>query len=132
MPRSGAGRPPHEPTEETRKLVEALTACGIKVDECAKLVDVTPKTLRKHYRRELDLGVARANAKVAQSLFQMATSGKNAAAAIFWLKVRGGGVWRESPAKVEVSGPGGAPVPVQATLTELVHEVVPSRGPTDP
>ncbi|MEO3475934.1 hypothetical protein AAFN86_29080, partial [Roseomonas sp. CAU 1739] len=34
-----------------------------------------------------------ANAKVAQSLFQMATQGKNVAAAIFWMKARAG--WRE-------------------------------------
>ena len=38
-----------------------------------------------------------ANAKVAQSLFQMATQGKNVAAAIFWMKARAG--WRE---KIEV------------------------------
>ena len=31
--------------------------------------------------------------KVAQSLFQMATQGKNVAAAIFWMKARAG--WRE-------------------------------------
>ena len=34
-----------------------------------------------------------ANLKVAQSLFQMATNGKNVAAAIFWMKARAG--WRE-------------------------------------
>jgi hypothetical protein len=38
---------------------------------------------------------------VAQSLFQMATSGKNVVAAIFWLKCRGG--WREK-SQVEHTG----------------------------
>jgi hypothetical protein len=33
------------------------------------------------------------SAALAQSLFQMATSGKNVAAALFWMKCRGG--WRE-------------------------------------
>jgi len=41
--------------------------------------------------------VTEANAKVAQSLFQMATQGKNVAAAIFWMKACAG--WRE---KIEV------------------------------
>ena len=51
----------------------------------------------------LDRGALEANAKVAQSLFQMATQGQNVAAAIFWMKVRGG--WSEKlrpdPAGVE-------------------------------
>lgn len=34
-----------------------------------------------------------ANLKVAQSLFALATQGKNVAAAIFWMKARAG--WRE-------------------------------------
>src|SRR5436305_1514743 len=59
----------------------------------ATLLDVDPKTLRRHYRQELDRGAAEATAKVAQSLFQMATVEKNVAAAIFWMKARAG--WRE-------------------------------------
>ena len=40
---------------------------------------------------------------MAQSLFQMATQGKNVAAAIFWMKARAG--WRE---KQQVGHTGGA------------------------
>jgi len=54
---------------------------------------IDPKTLRKHFREELDRGSIEATTKVAQSLFQMATSGNNVAAAIFWMKARAG--WRE-------------------------------------
>jgi RNA polymerase-interacting CarD/CdnL/TRCF family regulator len=35
---------------------------------------VYPKTLRKHYRDELDTGQIKATAKVAESLFRKATS----------------------------------------------------------
>jgi hypothetical protein len=49
--------------------------------------------LRRHYRKELDRGAVEATAKVAQSLFQMATVDKSVAAAIFWMKARAG--WRE-------------------------------------
>jgi hypothetical protein len=62
----------------------------------AGVVGVSPKTLRKHYRGELDHGHVKANAKVAENLFRKATGdGREAViAAIFWLKTRAG--WREN------------------------------------
>jgi hypothetical protein len=51
------------------------------------------KTLRKHFRAELDRGGLEANSNVAQALYKMATSGKHAAATMFWLKCRAH--WRE-------------------------------------
>ena len=56
-------------------------------------LDIDAKTLRKHFTRELEMGSIEATTKVAQSLFRMATEGKNVAAAIFWMKARAG--WRE-------------------------------------
>ena len=55
-----------------------------------------PKTLRKHYRGELDHGHVKANAKVAENLYRKATGdGREAViAAIFWLKTRAG--WKET------------------------------------
>ena len=47
---------------------------------------------------ELDRAATEANAQVAQSLYQQATSGKKTGATIFWLKVRAG--WREPAAGV--------------------------------
>lgn len=77
-----------EPTEEQRRLVRALAGFGITHEDIGKQVGCEPKTLRKHFREELDRGAVEATAKVAQSLFQMATTGKNVAAAIFWMKAR--------------------------------------------
>jgi len=82
-----------EPTEEQRRLVRAMAGFGIRQDDIAAHLEIDPKTLRKHFRRELDRGAVEANAKVAQSLFNMATQGNNVAAAIFWMKARAG--WRE-------------------------------------
>ena len=95
--RAGAGRKPHAPTDEQRKLVGDLSACGLTRPQIGKIVGVGEKTLARHYRQELNTGWLKANAAVAQSLFRMATSGSrpNVAAAIFWLKTRGGGQWRE-------------------------------------
>ena len=78
---------PHEPTDETRTMARTLSGLGVPQDDIATLLGVSKPTLHKHYRDELDKGMAEANAKVAQSLFKQATSG-NTAAAIFWMKAR--------------------------------------------
>jgi hypothetical protein len=59
------------------------------------LIGIAPKTLRKHFRDELDTGHIQATARVAGNLYRFATSsgGEVVTAAIFWLKVRAG--WRE-------------------------------------
>ena len=46
---------------------------GIPELGIAKVIGVDPKTLRRHYRSELDLGHLKANSTEAQSLFRKAT-----------------------------------------------------------
>lgn len=84
-----------EPTAEQRRLVKTLSGFGVRHDDIARQVGIDPKTLRLRLRDELDRGSVEATAKVAQSLYQMATTGKNVAAAIFWMKARAG--WRDVP-----------------------------------
>lgn len=81
-----------KPTEEQRKQIETMSGMGIPQEQMAILLEVDPKTLRKHCRKELDQGSIKATMKVAQTLFKQATDG-NTAAAIFWMKVRAG--WSE-------------------------------------
>jgi len=100
-------RAPHNPTPETQAQVEALSGYGVRHDEIALYLGIDPKTLRKHYRKQLDAGAVKANVSVARSLHKQATEGGNVAAAIFWLKARAG--WREKQ-EVELSGPGGGPI----------------------
>ncbi len=79
----------HTPTEETRSVVQAMTAAGIAQVSIARYFKMTDTTLRKHYRDELELGGEKAVALVAQSLFNKAVSPTHPAAttaAIFWLK----------------------------------------------
>ncbi len=99
----------HSPTEEERRTVKALSGYGVPQEDIAVHMNLDAKTLRKHYRRELDRGTIEANAKVAQTLFTMATVDKNVAAAIFWMKARAG--WREKPLPDE------EPVPVKTVIT---------------
>jgi hypothetical protein len=80
-----------EPTEEQRRTVRAMAGLGIPQPDIATLLEIDPKTLRLRFRTELDRGAVEATAKVAQSLFRMATQGGNVAAAIFWMKACAGG-----------------------------------------
>src|SRR3954469_20183654 len=80
----------HKPTDEQRKTVKAMTAYGITQAKISAVIGIHEETLRIHYKHELETAEAEANAAVAQSLFNMATKGKNVAAAIFWLKTRAG------------------------------------------
>jgi len=90
-------RPELEPTKQQREIVMALTAYGFSQKEIARKIGIrSAKTLRKHFREELDLGQLDANATVAQSAFQMAKSGKHPLMTMFWMKCRAG--WKEQRA----------------------------------
>ena len=83
-------RPPLKVTPEARKLVESMAACGIPEVDIARVVvpgGIDPKTLRKHFREQLDTGHIRANATIAGRLYSEAMAG-NITAMIFWLKTR--------------------------------------------
>jgi hypothetical protein len=99
-------RPPHQPDPAQRRQVEALAGYGIPEPEIAGLVGISPKTLRKHYRQELDFGHTKANARVAENLFRKATGeGREAVtAAIFWLKTRAR--WKEVSVHEHAGVPG--------------------------
>ena len=90
------GRRAHKPDPAQRKQVETLAAYGIPEQDISRVVGIDPKTLRKHYRDELDLGETKANAQVAGFLFNAARNG-NVTAQIFWLKTRAG--WKETPSE---------------------------------
>ena len=95
------GRRAHRPDPSQRRQVEALAAYGIPEADISGVVGIDPKTLRKHYRDELDLGETKANAQVAGFLFNAAKNG-NVTAQIFWLKTRA--KWRETPMELKHSG----------------------------
>jgi hypothetical protein len=82
-------RPPFKPTAAERKLVEQMAAVGIPQEsQCLVVRDgIDEKTLRKHFRRELDTAATKANAKVAGTLFSKAMGG-DTTALIWWTKTR--------------------------------------------
>ena len=82
-------RKPHEPTKATRDTVRMHTMVGTPQHVIADVLGIDAKTLRRYYRREIDLSSAMANAQVGGALFNKAVNG-DSAAAMFWLKTRAG------------------------------------------
>lgn len=74
---------------------------GIEPDDIARVLNISRPTLLLYFDVELYQGTIDANAKVAQSLYRMATdpTKPNVVAAIFWMKARAG--WRDSDSNPE-------------------------------
>jgi DNA invertase Pin-like site-specific DNA recombinase len=60
----GRGRPEHEPTKVERDLITVMIAGGITQADIARSRGIDLKTLRKHYRPELDNGKTSIDAMV--------------------------------------------------------------------
>jgi hypothetical protein len=70
-----------------------MAAVGIAESQIAKCIGehgLSPMTLRKHFRRELDTSLLKANARVAQALYIEAVEKHNVTAMIFFLRCKGG------------------------------------------
>ncbi len=92
-----AGRPAYSPSQYDRQQVEQMAALGIRKEDIAIVLGIHRNTLTRHYTDELARAGVQANAVIAKTLFNMARSGKNVAATIFWLKCQG--KWRETDPK---------------------------------
>ena len=105
----------HIPTDEQRRLVESTSGLGLLQEQIAILVDIDEKTLRLHYRKELDAGKAKANGQIAKTLFSKAISG-DTTSLIWWTKTQM--KWSET-VKQEVTGAGGEPLQgIQVTFVK--------------
>ena len=111
--RPGAGRPAFEPTAEERKKVETLSGYGLPMDQIAILIrdGISIDTLRAHFETELKSGKAKANGQIAQTLFQKAMSGSEAAM-IWWTKSQMR--WSE---RHEITGADGGPIKTENATT---------------
>ena len=101
-------------TAEQRNQVEVLSGFGVPHSQIAVLLHCDAKTLRKHFEAELEVGNAKATAKIAQTLFNKAVGG-DTASLIFWLKARAG--WRERTVQ-EHTGEDGQPMSLQVRFVD--------------
>jgi|SRR5690349_19215670 hypothetical protein len=116
-------RPSFTATEERRRIAKSMAGIGIPHDDIAAVLNITAKTLRKHFRQELTLGAIEANARVGQTLFAMATSGRNIAASIYWDRTRG--IRRRSDSEI---GSGNMPPPQIIIRTDDEEKRTPEGG----
>jgi hypothetical protein len=121
------GRPPFAPTEEQRRLVRAMAGYGVPHEDIARVVRCSAPTLRRYFRDDLDVAAIEANARVAQTLFQQATTPGNIAATIFWLKARAG--WREKRPD-EAAPPPAATAPPEPFV--IIRRIVDAQHSDDP
>ena len=92
--------PLREWSKQERLLVTFMAVAGVPHKHIAAALDTDDKTLRKHFKEELDDGAHKLNAQVVGALFKSAMGG-SVAAQIFWCKTRLG--WRETD-RLEVEG----------------------------
>ena len=90
-------RPQFVPTQDQRDMVRTLSAVGINQEGVARKIGLRSiKTLRKHFSKELELGLLDATAQVSQTHLIMAKSGHNLKATLSWSK-RYGRRWTVAP-----------------------------------
>lgn len=87
--REGAGKPGIVPTDEEREMVEKLSGFGLQQESIAAMVrdGIHVDTLRTHFKRELELGRAKANGKIGKTLFDKAMAG-DTGSLIWWTKTQ--------------------------------------------
>lgn len=90
---------PIHPNRKDRTQVETLSGMGASAEFIASHLNITLAQLEEHYPHQLKHGPEEANLRVAQTLFDMATSGEHPQATVAWLKMRAG--WSDTFKQVE-------------------------------
>jgi hypothetical protein len=100
------GRPPYEPSDKDRRVVEMMAGWAMPEERIAKVLLIDPKTLRKHFGEELEVGHAKLEAQLAQNLLRTAQGHdrQSLIATIFALKSRFGWVEQQPPAREQPLG----------------------------
>src|SRR5213595_3594923 len=93
-----ARKPPYcHPDAALGKRIAFMSGVGISQVRMADIIGISPATMTKHYRREIDSGREMLIEQVGGNLFEQAMSNRpwSVPAAIFILKTQGG--WKEPP-----------------------------------
>jgi hypothetical protein len=75
----GRGNPPHVPTKVDRETVALMIAAGIAQSDIARVRRISEKTLRLHYRQEIDNGTTQINTIVLMAHLERIRAGEFAA-----------------------------------------------------
>ncbi|MEA1651822.1 helix-turn-helix domain-containing protein [Nitrospirillum sp. BR 11164] len=89
-------------SDDRRAEVADLAGKGVPRGVIARMLGISPRTLRRHFGRELEMGAARAHARIVETLYAKALEG-HAPSLIFWCRVRLG--WGGKPGEADDGGP---------------------------
>ena len=89
-PPAKRGRPSYQPSPADHEQVKNMHSVGLPESHICTYLNISLKTLRKHFRHELATAHVHKNMEVLNHLFAEAVSGQRISAAIFWAKARCG------------------------------------------
>ena len=125
------GRPAYVPTDKDRRVVEMMAGWAIPEAKIAKVLTIDPKTLRKHFANELDVGHAKLEAQLAQNLLRIAQGHdrQSLIATIFALKSRFGWIEQQAPAREQPLGKKEARMEAAQRAVSGTSKFAPRRQP---
>ena len=112
--RSRAGPPASVPDLRARRTVSVMAAFGIPKRQIARAHGLTLAELHQDFQDELTNGRTRADAKIVETLYNLAIGG-NVTALTWWTKARMG--WKETLDNRH-SGEGGEPLFPEAKMSD--------------
>jgi hypothetical protein len=124
-PRRGRGQPPHAPTPSQRQTAQVMRADGDSLPIIARTIGISEKTLRRHYKTELEDGHAQVVAAIGAAVVKQALAG-NMVAARFSASCHGGERWKVVERR-EIGGLEGAP-PIAMEASGVVRVYLPDNG----
>ena len=71
QPKPKGGRPTFEPKDEHRRIVKIMAGFTIPQEQIALALEISEKTLRKHFKRELQIAAAQVHAQLAGNLLRL-------------------------------------------------------------
>lgn len=81
--------------KDAERVKSCVRAGIVDVDRISRIINVPKKAIEKFYTYELGYTDDEDLAVVADTAFDMATSGKFPHMTQFWLRVKGGSAWRD-------------------------------------
>ncbi len=93
-------RRPKIPSSKDLQEIESMAGLGLTQQQISRIKGISIDTLRKYASDTYQAGKAKAIGMVAKTAYDMATSGKNTAMTIFYLKTQAR--WTEHPSMPEM------------------------------
>ena len=85
---------PLHPNKRDSKQVETLAGLGASEKYICEHLRITPAQLKTHYSSALEYGREHANLEVAETFFELATSGEHPTITMAWMRMRAG--WKDN------------------------------------